>query len=135
MFELAFTKSKTEVKAAGPAINGMASGKIEISSKVFSLKTLLALSSLLNLLLSKSISIEIINKIIPPAILREFIDTPIQLKKNLPPYAKIINTVKAIRDDLIAILNLWSLVAPSVNNKNKGPIPAASIEQIKLQKN
>jgi len=84
--------------------------------------------------LSKSISIEIINKIIPPAILREFIDTPIQLKKNLPPYAKIINTVKAIRDDLIAILNLCSLVAPSVNNKNKGPIPAASIATNKTAK-
>jgi hypothetical protein len=84
--------------------------------------------------LSKSISIEIINKIIPPAILREFIDTPIQLKKNLPPYAKIINTVKAIKDDLIAILNLCSFVAPSVNNKNKGPIPAASIATNKTAK-
>jgi hypothetical protein len=94
----------------------------------------LALSSLLNLLLSNNISIEIINKIIPPAIFKESIETPIQLKKNLPPYAKIINTINEIKDALIAILNLCSLVAPSVNNKNKGPIPAASIATNKTAK-
>ena len=91
-------------------------------------------SSLLNLLLSNNISIEIINKIIPPAIFKESIETPIQLKKNLPPYAKIINTIKEIKDALIAILNLCSRDAPSVNNKNKGPIPAASIATNKTAK-
>jgi hypothetical protein len=35
---------------------------------------------------------------------------------------------------LIAILNLCSLVAPSVNNKNKGPIPAASMATNKTAK-
>jgi len=75
-----------------------------------------------------------INKIIPPAIFKESIETPIQLKKNLPPYANIINTIKEIRDALIAILNLCSRDAPSVNNKNKGPIPAASIATNKTAK-
>jgi hypothetical protein len=35
---------------------------------------------------------------------------------------------------LIAILNLCSRDAPSVNNKNKGPIPAASIATNKTAK-
>ena len=73
-------------------------------------------------------------QIIPPAIFRESIDTPIQLKKNFPPYAKTINTIKAIKDALIAILNLCAFVAPSVNNKNKGPIPAASMATNKTAK-
>ncbi len=52
----------------------------------------------------------------------------------MPPYAKIINTIKEIKDALIAILNLCSRDAPSVNNKNKGPIPAASIATNKTAK-
>ena len=64
-FPVALTATITEVIAAGPASNGVARGNTLNLSDVK-----LTFSSFLWCLLSKSISKEIINKIIPPAIVK-----------------------------------------------------------------
>ena len=57
----------TDVIAAGPAKSGIAKGKIEVEIILPSIDF-----SFLADLLSRSISIEINNRIIPPAILKEY---------------------------------------------------------------
>ena len=64
-FPVALTETITEVIAAGPASRGVASGKILSLSDVK-----LMFSSFLCCRLSNNISIEIKNKIIPPAIVK-----------------------------------------------------------------
>ena len=65
--EVVLDETITEVIAAGPANRGIARGKIEVDMILPCIDF-----SFLADLLSRSISIEINNKIIPPAILKEY---------------------------------------------------------------
>ena len=82
----------TEVIAAGPERRGIANGNIAILLLTFSI-----FFSFLSCLLSKSISIEIINRIIPPAILKAPNDILRYANRKFPTSEKNIKIIVAVK--------------------------------------
>ena len=119
--EVILDETITEVIAAGPANRGIAKGNIEVDiifpSIDFSLRADL---------LSRSISIEINNRIIPPAILKEYNEIFKWFKIILPITKKNTSTKNANKVASIAILFLFSLIL--CNNVRKiATVPKGSI--------
>ena len=111
----------TEVIAAGPANNGIAKGNTEVimflSCKDF---------SFLADLLSNNISTAINNKIIPPAILKEYKDIFKWFKIDFPIIKKKTKTKNAKIVDSKAILYLLSLIL-GIKVKKIATVPNGSI--------
>ena len=95
----------TDVIAAGPAKSGIAKGKIEVEIIFPSMDF-----SFLADLLSRSISIAINNRIIPPAILNEYNEIFRWFKIIFPIMKKNTKIRKANKVASMAILFLFSLI-------------------------
>ena len=119
---MSVTETIIEVIAAGPANNGIANGNILILSE-----RLLRPFSFLWFRLSKSISSEIINRIIPPAIVNAENDILRELNIKFPKKAKNNNMMVAIVVASNAVLILSLIFKRWVTIKNKGVVPKGSI--------
>ena len=111
----------TEVIAAGPANNGIAKGKTEVVIILLWIDF-----SFLADLLSNSISIEINNNIIPPAILKEYKFTLKWFKIDFPITRKKTNIKNAKKVASAAILYLFSFILCS-KVRNIVAVPKGSI--------
>ena len=111
----------TEVIAAGPAKIGMAKGKIDEDIAPLCIDFSLRADRL-----SKSISIEINSKIIPPAILNEYNDIFRWFKITFPIMKKNTNAINANKVASTAILFLLLLILCNKERKI-ATVPKGSI--------
>lgn len=116
------------VSAPGPAIRGIASGKIEMSSPFSSSASSCSRTVALRIPegRAKTISRESRKSRAPPAILNAGTPMPNALNNPCPPNAKKSRIAAPTAVPLIAALRLYASVPPRVRVTNNGAIPRGS---------